>query len=98
MAMTCIRRSTWYAGCFIPCRQRRCTPAGTGPGSTTTDGRKGGSRMNVSVCVCTDRRPRSLQRLLDALVWLRADRVTGSLEVVVLDADPAGSAREACAE
>ncbi|HEU4451482.1 MAG TPA: glycosyltransferase [Longimicrobium sp.] len=54
--------------------------------------------MNVSVCVCTDRRPRSLQRLLDALVWIRADRVAGALEVVVLDADPAGSAREACAE
>jgi glycosyltransferase involved in cell wall biosynthesis len=54
--------------------------------------------MNVSVCVCTDRRPRSLQRLLDALVWLRADRVAGSLEVVVLDRDPDASAREACAE
>lgn len=54
--------------------------------------------MKVSVCIRTDRRPRSLQRLLDALVWLRADRAAAGLEVVVIDADPAGSAREACAE
>jgi glycosyltransferase involved in cell wall biosynthesis len=48
--------------------------------------------MKVALCVCTYRRPAGLRRLLAAIAALRTDRV-GSLEVVVIDNDPDGSAR-----
>ncbi|HEX2206250.1 MAG TPA: glycosyltransferase family 2 protein [Longimicrobium sp.] len=48
--------------------------------------------MNVSLCVCTCRRPVGLRRLLDAVARVRTERVQ-RLEVVVVDNDPDGSAR-----
>ncbi|HEX8692866.1 MAG TPA: glycosyltransferase family 2 protein [Longimicrobium sp.] len=53
--------------------------------------------MSVSVCVCTFRRPRGLARLLEALARVSAERLQGELEVVVVDNDPEGSARETVA-
>lgn len=48
--------------------------------------------MNVSLCVCTYRRPLGLRRLLDAVARVRTERVR-RLEIVVIDNDPDGSAR-----
>lgn len=48
--------------------------------------------MNVSLCVCTYRRPIGLRRLLDAVARIRTERVE-RLEIVVVDNDPDGSAR-----
>lgn len=48
--------------------------------------------MKVSLCVCTYRRPAGLRRLLQAVARLRTERAE-SLEIVVVDNDPDGSAR-----
>jgi succinoglycan biosynthesis protein ExoM len=48
--------------------------------------------MKVSLCVCTYRRPVGLRRLLEAVARLRTERAE-SLEIVVVDNDPDGSAR-----
>lgn len=53
--------------------------------------------MKVAVCVVTYLRPRGLARLLDGLERLRFERVEmPGVEVVVVDNDPAGSARAVC--
>jgi succinoglycan biosynthesis protein ExoM len=48
--------------------------------------------MNVSLCVCTYRRPVGLRRLLDAVARIHTARVR-RLEIVIVDNDPDGSAR-----
>ena len=48
--------------------------------------------MNVSLCVCTYRRPVGLRRLLDAAARVHTERVR-RLEIVIVDNDPDGSAR-----
>lgn len=49
--------------------------------------------MNLSVVLCTYRRPEPLARALEAL---HAQRDPGSFEVLVVDNDPERSAREVC--
>jgi succinoglycan biosynthesis protein ExoM len=54
--------------------------------------------LDVAICVLTYRRPMGLERLLDSLRDLRFHQLRpSSLEVVVVDNDPAQSAREVCA-
>ena len=53
--------------------------------------------MKVAVCVVTYLRPKGLARLLEGVRALRFDRVDApSLEIVVVDNDPNGGAREVC--
>jgi succinoglycan biosynthesis protein ExoM len=54
--------------------------------------------MRVAVCIATYRRPEGLRRLLRALEAQAFDGVPPDVEVVVVDNDDAGSAREVCAE
>jgi GT2 family glycosyltransferase len=49
--------------------------------------------LNLSVLLCTYRRPQALARALEALL---AQRDPGAFEVLVVDNDPERSAREAC--
>ena len=58
-----------------------------------------GSPPHVAVCVVTLRRPEGLRRLLDGLGGLTFRRAEPpDLKVVVVDNDPAGSARAVCEE
>jgi succinoglycan biosynthesis protein ExoM len=54
--------------------------------------------MNVAVCVITYQRPEGLRRLLGRLDDLSFEGHPPNLEVVVVDNDPAGSARSVCEE
>ena len=54
--------------------------------------------MKVDVCIATYRRPRGLFRLLGGIGRLRFPGAAPALRVVVVDNDPAGSAREVCAQ
>ena len=50
--------------------------------------------MLISVCVCTFRRPALLAALLDGLARQQLDEPVAQLEILVVDNDPAHSARE----
>jgi glycosyltransferase involved in cell wall biosynthesis len=54
--------------------------------------------MRVDICVITYRRPNGLQRLLGALQRLVVPEPGCEVRVVVVDNDPAGSAREVCSD
>lgn len=52
--------------------------------------------MKIAVCIATFRRPKGLARLLDGLDALRFDSIAPpDIELVIVDNDPEGSAREA---
>ncbi len=52
----------------------------------------GGSEPSVTVAICTFRRPEGLQRALDGL-WRQTGIPVAKVTVIVVDNDPAGSAR-----
>ena len=64
----------------------RSGPDGVGPPD-------GGAPTRVAVCVCTFRRPDSLDRLLRSLAGQRFEGEPPERELVVVDNDPDGSAR-----
>lgn len=53
--------------------------------------------MLISVCICTFRRPALLGLLLDAIGTQRQDNAQTQVELIVVDNDPAHSARETLA-
>ena len=52
----------------------------------------------VAICAITFRRPAGLARLLDGLAALRFEHPEPAVEVIVVDNDPAASARSICEE
>ncbi len=56
-------------------------------------------KTQVAICIATYRRPEGLKRLLNGLDKLTFDKCRSPLiEVIIIDNDPAGSARELCEE
>lgn len=50
----------------------------------------------VDVCIATRQRPGSLSLLLEAMNYLQYDRGRVDLQIIVVDNDPKGSARDVC--